>query len=65
MKNKIKKRITDCEYQHQLIEESSYLSKAYESGMISEYDNNELSRLIVSLYGDMDYDSKNQFGNTC
>ena len=54
-----------CQNQDELTEESKSLSQAYKSGMISHYDNDELSRLIVSLYREMDHHSKNQFGNTC
>ena len=65
MKNRIKKMVKGCKTPEQLTVASKYLSQAYKSGMMSEYDNDELSRLIVSLYKDMDYDSENQFGNTC
>ena len=65
MKNRIKKVIEGCKTPEQMTVASRYLSQAYKSRMISDYDNNELSRLIVSLYKAMDYDSKNQFGNTC
>ena len=65
MKNRIKKIIAGCKTPEQMTVASNYLSRAYKSGMISDYDNNELSRLIVSLYKAMDYDSENQFGNTC
>ena len=54
----------ECKNTYQLTTASSYLSMVYESGKITEHDNDELSKLIVSLYREMDYDSKNQFGKT-